>query len=64
MGYCLAHGQKPRRAYHLTAARHPAVRIPWNWGDLPPITPSPAVARWIKNRNIYDHLRRLHQRSA
>ncbi|MBP8284637.1 MAG: DEAD/DEAH box helicase family protein [Chromatiaceae bacterium] len=62
MGYCLAHGQKPRRAYHLTAARHPAVRIPWNWGDLPPLTPSPAVARWIKNRNLYDRIR--YQRGA
>ena len=61
LGYCLAHGQKPGRAYHLTTARHPAARIPWNWRDLPPLTPSPAVARWIGNRNLYDRIR--YQRS-
>lgn len=64
MGYCLAHGQKPGRAYHLTTARHPAVRIPWSWRDLPPLTPSPDVARWIRNRNLYDRIRHQHHRSA
>ena len=57
MGYALAHGQKLGRAYHLTTARHPQARIPWSWRDLPPLDPSPEVARWIRNRNLYDHIR-------
>lgn len=62
LGYCLSRGQKPGRAYHLTNARHPTVRIPWAWRDLPPLTPTPAVSRWIKNRNLYDRIR--YQRGA
>lgn len=61
MAYCLANGQKPGRAHYLTLARHPATRPPWSWRDLPPLTPTDAVARWIKNRNIFDRIR--HQRS-
>ena len=57
MGYCLTNGQKPGRAYHLTLDRFPNVRVPYAWRDLPPLTPSPDVARWIKNRNLYDRIR-------
>jgi hypothetical protein len=60
-GYVLAHGQKPGRAYHLTAARHPGARIPWSWQDLPPLAPTPEIARWIKNRNLYDRIRAAHR---
>ena len=62
MGYCLTNGQKPGRAYHLTLDRFPNVRVPYAWRNLPPLTPSPEVARWIKNRNLYDRIR--FQRSA
>ena len=64
LGYALAHGQKLGRAYHLTTARHPQARIPWAWRTLPPLDPTPAVARWIRNRNLYDHLRWQHGRGA
>ena len=57
MGYCLTNGQKPGRAYHLTLDRFPNVRVPYAWRNLPPLTPSPEVARWIKNRNLYDRIR-------
>lgn len=56
-GYALAHGQKPGRAYHLTRARFPGFHVPWDWRSLSPLTPSAGVARWIKNRNLYDHIR-------
>lgn len=64
MGYALAHGQKPGRAFHLTTARHPNVRIPWAWRNLPPLTPTAEVARWIRNRNLYDRIRAGHRRQA
>lgn len=57
MGYCLTNGQKPGRAYHLTLDRFPNVRVPYSWRNLSPLTPSPEVARWIKNRNLYDRIR-------
>jgi DNA repair protein RadD len=63
-GYALAHGQKPGRAYHLTVARHPGVPIPWSWRDLPPLSPTAEVARWIQNRNLYDRIRAGHRRQA
>ena len=64
LGYALAHGQTLGRAYHLTTARHPQARIPWAWRTLPPLDPTPDVARWIRNRNLYDHLRWQHGRGA
>ena len=60
MGYALVNGNKPGRAYHLTIARFPGIRVPWSWKSLAPLNPSPEVARWIKNRNLYDRIRMQH----
>lgn len=57
LAFAIAHGQKPGRAYHLTLARYPGIKIPWSWRDLPPLDPSPEVSRWIANRNLYDRIR-------
>ena len=64
MGYVLAHGKNPGRAYHLTQARHPGARVPWSWRNLPPLDPTPEVARWIKNRNLHDLIRWQNRRGA
>ena len=64
MSYVLAHGKNPGRAYHLTQARYPGARVPWSWRNLPPLDPSPEVARWIRNRNLHDHIRWQHGRGA
>jgi superfamily II DNA or RNA helicase/uncharacterized OB-fold protein len=64
MGYVLARGQNQGRAYHLTRERHPGVRVPWEWRNLPPLDPTPEVARWIRNRTLYNRIRLEHRRGA
>ena len=64
LGYALAHGQKPGRAYYLTLERFPGIRVPREWNNRPPLTPTAEVARWIRNRTLYNRIRYEHRRGA
>ena len=64
LGYALAHGQKPGRAFYLTLERFPGIRVPREWSTRPPLDPTPEVARWIRNRNLYHRIRNERGRGA